>query len=149
MQSGLDRSCKFATIFILLTSYSSVLTSASHLKAKDLGRYQLNNTVCSRSQTQALTADLYLSSYSYMLTTANNVPNYVTFEGYRFGDYVYGESAVLNNEIVSGFIYNRRSTPYLYGIRVGNTRLVAYDLSGNHYDLLTRFDDRSARGCVD
>jgi hypothetical protein len=143
-----DQAHRFIWFFILLTSYSSVSFSASQLRAKDLGSLALTNHHCSASQTIALTKDLYLSNYSQPLATTYNVPHYTLFEGFSFGDYVYGESAVLNDQLMSGFIYsNGRSLPYLYGLKVGGKRLTAYDVNGNHYDLLTHINDQPVNDC--
>jgi hypothetical protein len=82
--------------------------------------------------------------------SSTQTAEYRIFEGYRLGNYVYGETAVFNHDLISGFLYSEENvTPYVYGYRVANSQLVAYDTTGNHYDLLIEQVNQLEDDCVD
>lgn len=63
---------------------------------------------------------------------------YVAVAGYQLANYVFGEVELLNREEIAGYIYKVNDRPtiiYIYGKRVGNSRIEAYDKQGNYFAL--------------
>ncbi len=150
MRSIIDQLFKLMLVFIVLAGYSKLSQSESQLMSKDLGSYHLSHHHCSTSTSVSLTRDAYHSSYSQMRLSSAHYPEHRIFEGFRLGSYVNGETTVFNHHLISGFLYSEENiTPYIYGYRVANSQLVAYDITGNHYDLLIEQVNQSEDGCVD
>lgn len=150
MRSVTDQLIKIVLLFLVLATYSRLSQSESQLINKDLGSYHLSHHHCTASRSTTQTQDAYHTSYPQMLMSSSQTAEYRIFEGYRLEKYVYGETAVFIHNLFSGFLYSEENvTPYVFGYKVANSRLVAYDTTGNHYDLLIDQVNQHEDDCVD